>query len=323
MSRSFQSEQQQQGAAGSTTSNGAVRPTEATAASGPPQPQKPLPGWREDGEEAFDNAGNVYGYWGPSNLAVGENVPAVYSGDHGLLPYQGEGMDDFLEDDFDHSRIISLSSVGKLCLLGMAGMLLSYVAVTPRTAPTELYNYLFKMNLLLLTGALAGPLFYLGVLYSTRDVNINELISMIFSAASTGYTLVCGIEVVLATVAQVLAFLVFEKGLVSQVCPETPLIYLPWVWKKLNLRPKFTTLFLSDLVVNCLVAPLVEESVKLLIFRWCSQRHGWGSDRRDLRRTVHSYLVYMVAVSIGLKLADNSRRILLYTKPTVSEVVTK
>jgi len=275
--------------------------------------------WREGGEDHYENPSTTYGYWGPSNLVVGENSPAVYAGDHhhGLMPYQ-DGAEDFLEDDFDHSRIISLSSVTKLCLLGLMGVLLSYAAVSPRSAPTDLYNYLFKVNLLLLCSSLAGPLFYMGVLYSAKDVNVNELVSMVFSAATTGYVLACGAEVVGATAIRALAFLMFEPEMVKKVCPEIPLIYLPWLWKKLELRPKFATLFFSDLIVNCGVAPLIEEGVKFLIFRWCSIRQGWGRDRRDLRRTVHSYLVYMVGVSMGLKLADNTRRILLYTKPKVS-----
>ena len=202
------------------------------------------------------------------------------------------------------------------------------------------------------------------------QVNVNHLIQTFFTACTSGYIGSFISEIVVATGIKLAAFHYLEPGLEAS-CPEIPAIHLPWVWKEQcgGYRPRLYTLLLADLAVNCVASPIIEETIKLWCYRWCSWiRIPWiyrqpnlndlssnsnadqasaagGSSSQDPQQastsqsgpqpqvpqsrrprlpryyrradTVHSTLVYMMAAALGLKAADNARRILLYTKPQV------
>jgi len=307
-----------------------------------------------------------------------------------------------LLDDYP-ARILSMASVARLGSLVLAATGLAYLAVVPRNAPTQHYNYLFKTNVLLVSASLAWPLLLLGLMYNAWEININYLIRTFFTAATAGYVGAFVGEIAVATGLKLLAFYRLEPGMHAS-CPEIPSIHLPWVWKSdcTGYRPRLLTLLVADLVINCLASPVIEETAKLLSYRWGSwirpttamqeeereeqllqrrqqqqqqQQPGasgsvgatgqatstssssssgttgglssssmttaqrWrrrpirsllslllsillapfsaGSGSRRYRRpdSVHSTLVYMTAAALGLKAADNARRILMYTKP--------
>ncbi len=354
-------------------------------------------------------------YWGPSSLQQqqqqqsqdGSNLPVPLYRDERLVVYRNSGAmlemmqraasgedTGLLLDDYP-SRILSMASVLRVGSLVLLATGLAYLAVVPRNAPTQHYNYLFKTNLLLVSASMAWPLLLLGLMYNSQEININYLIRTFFTAATAGYVGAFVGEIVVATAVKLLAFYHLEPKM-HATCPEIPSIHLPWVWKEdcTGYRPRLVTLLVADLTINCLASPVIEETVKLMCYRLCSwirpttalqeeereeqmmQRRNpspgggggggagaglaegaassasagvaasssstmqrWrrrpvrsllaailhvllapfsaGPGKHRYRRpdTVHSTLVYMTAAALGLKAADNARRILMYTRP--------
>lgn len=196
VSRSFTSEQQQAQSLGGFGSG--VR--------GPPPPAQGSGGGGGGGGQGGPMQGGpdepVEGYWGPSSLQQGQGMMAGagpsgaqagggaqagvaaggQQGQEGNLPVpfyqelmylqqqaQQGGRGDL--DDFP-SRIISMASVARVGALVLLATGLSYLAVVPRTAPTQHYNYLFKINLLLVLASMAWPLLLLGLMYNPREVRL-------------------------------------------------------------------------------------------------------------------------------------------------------
>lgn len=93
--------------------------------------------------------------------------------------------------------------------------------------------------------------------------------------------------------------------------------------------PQRITLFLFSLVNGCIVGPTVEEIAKLQMMRSMialrstkdpqdkDQPDGKGKDvsKMTCPVSVRAHIIYMLAISLGLRMADNIRRILLYTAP--------
>ena len=88
-------------------------------------------------------------------------------------------------------------------------------------------------------------------------------------------------------------------------------------------------MFLFSLVNGCIVGPAVEEIAKLQMMRSMialrstkdPQDKGQpDGKRKDVSKmtcpvSVRAHIIHMLAVSLGLRMADNIRRILLYTAP--------
>lgn len=210
----------------------------------------------------------------------------------------------------------------------------------------QVYNYLFKINMLMLTAAFAPVLLLMGLMYNPREVghpphlpsgllattspgarqcerlnhvsgccpilpvgagaqvNVNNMVHMFFSAFTWGYGLTFLSEVRTAThlplsttpvdtqlilpppspslpLSQIMAatgiklsLLKWLDGGIFEANPEIPPIYMPWLWKEHSstYRPRLTTLLASDVLVNGLLCPVIEEAIKLLVFRVCSRR---------------------------------------------------
>lgn len=116
------------------------------------------------------------GYWGPSELQEGTGPPLpvpFYRGlDSGQQLMAYAASNEYMEEgDFDQSHIISLRSVFKIGVMLLISMAMSYMAVVPRTAPTHLYNYLFKINMLMLAAAFAAPMLLTVIMYNPREVS--------------------------------------------------------------------------------------------------------------------------------------------------------
>lgn len=91
---------------------------------------------------------------------------------------------------------------------------------------------------------------------------------------------------VTATGIKLVLFKWFDNSIFA-LNPEVPALYLPWVWKEKspNYRPRLVTLLTSDVIVNCLACPLIEECVKLLIFRACTRKIQQQVRQQDILRS--------------------------------------
>ena len=105
-----------------------------------------------------------------------------------------------------------------------------------------------------------------------------------------------------------------EPGVVGALSPSVPLTALPWALRDHGLRPGPLTAFVGELAVDCLGGPLVEEGVKLLVVLRSGALPPPGSALAR-HTSVHNYLGYLLAAGMGLKMADNMRRVCLYTRP--------
>ena len=120
--------------------------------------------------------------------------------------------------------------------------------------------------------------------------------------------------------------------------PQVPLLILPWTVREYKYRPKRITLFIADVVTSCVAAPLIEEGIKLFLLVSCVElpkNFQWKRIKTRTQRkwicetmakdpshpsynvtSINSYVSHMLMISLGLKLSDSTRRILMYTKPS-------
>ena len=132
---------------------------------------------------------------------------------------------------------------------------------------------------------------------------------------------------------------------IFSLTPQVPILILPWTVREFKYRPKRITLFLADVITSCVATPLIEEGMKLILllscvnlpknFQWrriiaSSNKKGGKSKRKWICETlskdsphsstspnitnINSYISHMLMISLGLKLSDSTRRILMYTK---------
>ncbi len=211
VSRSFTSEQQQQAQSLGGFGSGGVRqqPSAQGGLGGAQGQQQASPMQAGGGSEAgYEGAGQgpVDGYWGPSSLQQGKagagaggaqagagaqgagggiaaagggqqsqegNLPVPFYHELMLLQQQQQQQSAAARGEMDDfpSRIISMASVARVGALVLLATGLSYLAVVPRTAPPQHYNYLFKINLVLVLASMAWPLLLLGLMYNPREVS--------------------------------------------------------------------------------------------------------------------------------------------------------
>mmetsp|Transcript_2853 Transcript_2853/g.3986 ORF Transcript_2853/g.3986 Transcript_2853/m.3986 type:complete len:458 (+) Transcript_2853:82-1455(+) len=214
-------------------------------------------------------------------------------------------------------KIISTSSIIKLSFIVLMGIGGSYINVSPRNAPKDIYLEIFKRNMLLLATSLIGPILIVLTIHDGSKVDADTLISVFFSSFTWGYLLVCGMEIALTTIYRLVVLKYMEPDAFA-LCPDVPSIYLPWVLKENGYNVKPLTSFVSDFFVFCLFAPIVEEVIKVFIARTSKKI---PKIKRNSKRNVeivpshvHSYVELIIAAAVGLKVADNGRRILMYNK---------
>jgi hypothetical protein len=233
------------------------------------------------------------------------------------------------------SSRITFDSVQKLGFATLGVALMSYCAVSPRTLPFPEYNRLFLQNLSIVWLAAIAPIISLISVYDGKYNNINTAIGTFYISLTLGYTFAFLSEVAVTTIVRLGVFKIWEPDIFS-LTSEVPTPILPWVLREKAYKPKRITLFAADFASSCIAAPIIEEVLKLKICQWTSKlprnfkpvKVQKGKRKRSKKivaqavrsidapqvTNVNCYVVQMLAASLGLKLFDITRRILMYTK---------
>lgn len=193
----------------------------------------------------------------------------------------------------------------------------------------------FYENIRLVSLSVIAPLLTVLFVFDARENDINSWINTFFVSYTFGYALTFGLEIISTTLVRLGVFHWLEPNVFSFL-PSVPLPVLPWVLKDIGYRPKRITLFAADVATSCIVAPVVEEAVKLKLLEWTTnlpKNFKWtvreskkskrkrkvaeaivrGHGEKDIINA-NKFVSQMLAVSLGLKLCDTGRRILMYTK---------
>lgn len=236
--------------------------------------------------------------------------------------------------------IINLCSVQKISFSLVCVALASYAAVSPRHLPPDQYNEGFFNNLRIV--ALAGlvPITNMLLVFDGKENDINSVVGAFFVSSSVGYVVTFCAEIAITTVLRLALFRWLEPKVFS-LTPTVPLAILPWVLRENKYRPRRITLFAADFLTSCVASPIIEEYIKLVIlgicvslpvnFKWTEEKHKANGTKSKVVRVAEAvvrqpgesevvnanpYITHMLAVSLGVKLTDAARRILLFTKAT-------
>mmetsp|Transcript_13305 Transcript_13305/g.19149 ORF Transcript_13305/g.19149 Transcript_13305/m.19149 type:complete len:412 (+) Transcript_13305:270-1505(+) len=231
---------------------------------------------------------------------------------------------------------LNFDSLQKLSILLTVVSLLSFCAVSPRTLPTALYNERFRRNLALLALPLIAPMIEYSLVLDARENDVNNLVTAFYASFTVGYTVSFMLEIILTTVIRLGVFALWEPSIFN-LTPKVPSLVLPWVLREQKYRPKRITLFAADFFTSCIASPIVEEYMKLKIlqltarlprnYRWTAKKSSKSNRKKLVAEPVarapgesdvsniNRYVTSMLAVSLGIKLCDGARRILMYTKP--------
>jgi len=291
------------------------------------------PYWLQQNQQQYQQAQGVFPP--PPPLPSGNLHNAVStSSDFELLErWRSLARDGESLMNLDPDKLIRFGSIMKITCVVVFITVLSYISVVPKHLELAAYNSSYKDNLLRVFASIAWPVMLLAITFRSEDANINQVVSLFVFSFFIGYPLLCIVEVTIATAVR-LAVLKITEPKAFSFCPKVPGLYLPWVLHNEGYFPSRITLLLFSILNSCIVAPLVEEVFKLkllqsslkstrsLTFPTPSQNSLYAEAETKKKRfasttpvTTRSYVVYMTAICLGLKVADNTRRILLYTAP--------
>jgi hypothetical protein len=233
---------------------------------------------------------------------------------------------------------LTVDSIQRISFIGLSMALLSYFAVSPRTLPFPEYNRLFLLNLSTVGIGTLVPIITFLAVFDGRYNNINTAIGTCHISFSLGYALTLILEIIVTTAVRLGVFRIWEPSIFS-LTPSVPSIILPWVLREKQYKPKRITLFAADFCASCVASPIIEEYMKLKMVQWScklprnfkktynqSRRRRGGRNNHSLQQVrnidaaqvtnINCYITQMLAASIGMKLFDVTRRILMYTKDT-------
>jgi hypothetical protein len=233
------------------------------------------------------------------------------------------------------SATINFDSLQKISILLVSVALLCYCAVSPRNLPLADYNMKFNENMRIVSLALIAPMINFLLVFDTRQNDINDVVTTFYQSFTVGYVLAFMLEIVLTTLIRIGVFAWWEPE-IFKLSPNIPSLVVPWVLRETGYMPKRITLFAADFLTTCVASPIVEEYVKLKILQWSvdlPRNFRWvvkTSNKRKKKRklpeavprnpgdaavcNINSYVTQMLAASLGMKLCDAGRRILMYTK---------
>jgi hypothetical protein len=229
---------------------------------------------------------------------------------------------------------LTVDSIQRISFIGLSMALLSYFAVSPRSLPFPEYNSLFLQNFSTVGIGTLVPIITFLAVFDGRYNNINTVIGTCHIAFSLGYALTLILEIIVTTTVRLGVFRIWEPSIFS-LTPSVPSIILPWVLREKQYKPKRITLFAADFCASCVASPIIEEYMKLKVVQWScklprnfkktyNQRGGRNNHSLQQVRNIDAaqvtnincYVTQMLAASIGMKLFDVTRRILMYTKDT-------
>lgn len=163
----------------------------------------------------------------------------------------------------------------------------------------------------------------------SKENDPNKIVSTLFTSSTLGYGLAFAGELLLTTLVRLAVFCWWEPGVFS-LTPKVPLPLLPWVLRENGYRPKRISLFAADFGTSCIAAPIMEEYMKLKIVLWTAKlpknfnwiRHQGKERSEPVPRengehdavSANQHVSHLLAASIGIKLSDATRRVLMYTK---------
>ena len=229
---------------------------------------------------------------------------------------------------------VNFDSIQKISLLLATVALTSYSAVSPRSLALSQYNSKFYENLRILSLAVVAPVINMAAVFDTRENDVNAIIHAFFTSFTAGYLMCFAVELIVTTAIRLGVFCWFEPDIFS-LSPAVPVPILPWVLRENKYRPKRITLFAADFCTSCIACPIIEEYVKLKMLEWTvdlPRNFRWKrkTSSRGRKRCVaevvkrrpgesdvvnaNRHVTGMLASSLGLKLCDAGRRILMYTK---------
>ena len=213
-------------------------------------------------------------------------------------------------------KVINLKSTFKLLGIFAICGTLSYASVVPRNAPIEDYNHMFKETSLRLFLSGIWPSFLMWLVYGAAHVDVNEMLDSFVHSMFFLYPLICLYEFFIAVVVRVCILRIFDAE-AFELNPKVPGIVLPWTLAANGYLPRRVTMYLFSFINGCLMSPMMEELYKVRMLRNMILRSEAAKERDCMRgaTTVRTYVIHMLAISLGLKTADNIRRILLYNAP--------
>jgi len=244
-------------------------------------------------------------------------------------------------------RGLTFDSIQKLSFFFMGQFLMCYCSVSPRNLELAAYNAAFRKNIrIVLTGFVFPTILSLSVIDS-KICDLNKLISTFYISATLGYSLSFMVEIIVTGLIRLGVFWIWEPSIFA-LTPTVPLIILPFTVREHNYRPKRITLFVADFVATCVAAPIIEEYVKLKVVQLSTQlpRNFRRVKKIDTRKkhkkkkrgkkhkqkykhvmepielapgeepvtNINKYASHMLAASLGMKMCDTTRRVLMYTK---------
>jgi hypothetical protein len=118
--------------------------------------------------------------------------------------------------------------------------------------------------------AVIPPLLVFLLVMEPGGNNLNQLVSCFYNSFTIGYVVAFAIEILAATLVRLAVFCVWEPN-IFQLAPKVPIPIIPWVLRDQKYRPKRITLFAADFATSCVLSPLVEEYVKLVLLQ-CTVR---------------------------------------------------
>jgi len=213
---------------------------------------------------------------------------------------------------------LKFRSITKLTTVAFMSTFLSFLSV-PRNLPLTEFNSAFQSGLLVLSGSFLWPIVLLVVAFRMIEVDINKVIDHFVFSYFAGYPALMILEFILITVVR-LSVLNVTEPTVFDLTSKVPGIVVPWKLGQLRYLPSRFTLILSSFLSSCVVAPIVEELFKLKLLRRALRNNADKKQTIPLvagqpLQSVKTYLVYSTAVCMGIKVADNTNRILKYLAP--------
>ena len=172
------------------------------------------------------------------------------------------------------------SATGSAAALAAAGenrlldLFSSFTSVEHDSTLLSAYNHHFKeLFLRVLVGTFA-PWMVMTKVFRRCDANINQVIHTFVRSFTIGYVSTVVIEVIVATCIRLVVLRWLEPS-IFRLCPHIPDIFLPWQLRECDAtltqggtHISHMTRIIISLLTTCIAVPVLEEYIKLVLFRW-------------------------------------------------------